>query len=112
MTTSCTFFQLYCVMIIVFNLILQFQTVIFLSFLYIYSHEQNKLIFRQDKLQSHLVSCVESGQFTMFPFSVNVRQKKKEEKKKQTNKKTENNGILYMQTGTSWVLNDDNCKVS
>ena len=96
-------------MIIVFNLILQFQTFIFLFFfLYIYSHEQNKLIFRQDKLQSHLVSCVESGQFTMFPFYVNVQQKKK--KKITTNKqKTENKGVLYMQTGTSWVLNDDNC---
>ena len=102
-------------MIIVFNLILQFQTFIFLFFfLYIYSHEQNKLIFRQDKFQSHLVSCVESGQFTMFPFYVNVRQnkkkrRKKNKKKKTKKKKTENKGVLYMQTGTSWVLNDDNC---
>ena len=104
-------------MIIVFNLILQFQTFIFLFFfLYIYSHEQNKLIFRQDQLQSHLVSCVEYEQFTMFPFYVNVRQKKKRKNKKQQKKKnnnkkqkTENKGVLYMQTGTSWVLNDDNC---
>ena len=36
--------------------------------------------------------------------------RKKKKKTKTTNKqKTENKGILYMQTGTSWVLNDDNC---
>ena len=52
-----------------------------------FGHEPNKLIFWQDKLRSHLVSCLESGQFTMFPFDVNVRQKKKN---------TENKGVLYM----------------
>ena len=46
-----------------------------------FGHEPNKLIFRYDKLRSHLVSCLESGQFTMFPLDVNVRQKKKTQKR-------------------------------
>ena len=33
----------------------------------------------------------------MFPFYVNVRQKKKQQKIK---------GVVYMQTGISWVSND------
>ena len=41
-----------------------------------FGYEPNKLIFRQDKLRSHLVSCLESGNFTMFPCDVNMRQKK------------------------------------
>lgn len=39
-------------------------------------HEPNKILFRQDLLRNHLINCLEQGNFSMFPFDVNVRQKK------------------------------------
>ena len=39
-------------------------------------YEPNKILFRQDKLRGHLIKCIENGSFTMFPFDVNIRQKK------------------------------------
>ena len=44
-------------------------------------HEPNKILFRQDKMRSHLIRCLETGQFTMFPFDVNTRQKKNKTQK-------------------------------
>ena len=41
-----------------------------------HGYEPNKIMFRQDRLRSHLVNCLEDGEFTMFPFDVNIRQKR------------------------------------
>ena len=41
-----------------------------------HGHEPNKIMFKQDRLRSHLITCLEEGHFTMFPFDVNIRQKR------------------------------------
>ena len=41
-----------------------------------YGHEPHKILFRQDRLRNHLITCLEEGNFSMFPFDVNVQQKK------------------------------------
>ena len=39
-------------------------------------YEPNKILFRQDKLRGNLIKCIENGSFTMFPFDVNIGQKR------------------------------------
>lgn len=36
-----------------------------------------KMVFNQDKMREHLVDCIESQNFTNFPFSVNTNWRKK-----------------------------------
>ena len=43
---------------------------------------QKLLLYQQDKMRRHLISCLESGQFTRFPSSVNTQQKKSKTQKK------------------------------
>ena len=42
-----------------------------------FRYEPNKILFRQDRMRNHLISRIEEGQFTMFPFDVNTRPKRK-----------------------------------
>ena len=38
-------------------------------------YEPKKILLRQDRVRNHLISCLEAGQFSMFPFDVNTRPK-------------------------------------
>ena len=46
-----------------------------------FGYEPNKILFRQDRMRNHLISCLEAGQFSMFPFDVNTRPKRNKTQK-------------------------------
>ena len=48
-----------------------------------FGYEPNKILFHQDRMSS----CLEAGQFSMFPFDVNARPKRN---------KTQKQGVLHM----------------
>ena len=46
-----------------------------------FGYEPNKILFRQDRIRNHLFSCLEAGQFSLFPFDVNTRPKRNKTQK-------------------------------
>ena len=48
-----------------------------------FGYEPNKILFRQDshRMRNHLISYLEAGQFSMFPFDVNTRPKRNKTQK-------------------------------
>ena len=46
-----------------------------------FGYEPNKILFRQDRIRNHLISCLQAGQFSMFPFDVNTRPKRNKTQK-------------------------------
>ena len=50
-----------------------------------FGYEPNKILFHQDRMRNHLISCLEAGQFSMFPFDVNARPKRNKTQKNRVN---------------------------